>query len=162
MINYQILFSLSFLLHIFQLFFWNSFLFSHFLFLFSCILQFIRISTLCPFFTWSSTSSFSSSSIFDPSLLSLHHFLIIYCLLFYLYFEGKYKRTMTPFKPTTEDARDKVSSEIHEILRMFKMFITSHRPSLNVDEVATGEVRTCFHLWTYIHMNFFFIHWFIF
>ena len=161
MIDYQILYSFSFLLHLFQLFFWNSFL-SLISCFFSVAFYNLFASLLSyPFFTCSSTSSFSSSSIFDPSLLSLHHFLIIHCLLFYLYFEGKYKRTMTPFKPTTEDARDKVSSEIHEILRMFKMFITSHRPSLNVDEVATGEVRTCFHLWTYIHMKFFLIHWFI-
>ena len=60
---------------------------------------------------------------------------------------------MTPFKPTTEDARDKVTSEIHEILRMFKMFITSHRPSLDVDEVATGEVRTYLHLKAYIYLK---------
>ena len=47
---------------------------------------------------------------------------------------------MTPFKPTTEESREKVQSEISEILNMFKSFITSHRPSLDVDKVATGEV----------------------
>jgi serine protease SohB len=47
---------------------------------------------------------------------------------------------MTPFKATTDETRGKVQDEIGEILRMFKSFITSHRPKLDVDLVATGEV----------------------
>jgi serine protease SohB len=47
---------------------------------------------------------------------------------------------MTPFKPTTDESREKVQSEISEILNMFKSFITRHRPALNVEKVATGEV----------------------
>ena len=47
---------------------------------------------------------------------------------------------MTPFKPTTEESRNKVQSDIAEILDHFKNHIKYHRPALDVDEVATGEV----------------------
>lgn len=54
---------------------------------------------------------------------------------------GKYKRTMTPFKPTTEESRNKVQSDIAEILDHFKNHIKHHRPALDIEEVATGEVQ---------------------
>ena len=54
---------------------------------------------------------------------------------------GKYKRTMTPFKPPTEETRGKVQSEIGEMMRLFKSFIALHRPKMDVELVATGEVR---------------------
>ena len=47
---------------------------------------------------------------------------------------------MTPFKPTTEESRNKVQSDIAEILDHFKNHIKHHRPALDIEEVATGEV----------------------
>ena len=128
--------------------FFLFFHFSHFLFLFWCTFLLTNISSLLLSFFLLHLSAvlrffFLSTPLPDLTLFIIHFF----------NFTGKYKRTMTPFKPTTEDARDKVTSEIHEILRMFKMFITSHRPSLNVDEVATGEVRTYLHFKAYIYLK---------
>ena len=72
--------------HFFFIYF-NYFFEIVFFFLISCFFSvaFYNLFTSLlsyPFFTWSSTSSVSSSSIFDPSLISLHYFLIIHCLLF--------------------------------------------------------------------------------
>ena len=47
---------------------------------------------------------------------------------------------MTPFKPTTEESRSKVQADIMEILDHFKNHIKHHRPALDIEEVATGEV----------------------
>lgn len=53
---------------------------------------------------------------------------------------GKFKRTMTPFKTPSEDDRSKVQSDLENILVIFKSYVKKHRPSLDVDEIATGEV----------------------
>jgi serine protease SohB len=53
---------------------------------------------------------------------------------------GKYKRTMTPFKVPTEEDTAKVKQDLEDVLTIFKSYITAHRPSLAVDEIATGEV----------------------
>ena len=58
---------------------------------------------------------------------------------------GKYKRTMTPFKPATEESRNKVQADIMEILDHFKNHIKHHRPALDIEEVATGEVLIVLH-----------------
>jgi ClpP class serine protease len=52
---------------------------------------------------------------------------------------GKFKRTLTPFKkPTTEDfAKNK--EDIEKVLVLFKNFVASQRPQLDIDAVATGE-----------------------
>lgn len=64
---------------------------------------------------------------------------------------------MTPFKPTTEESRNKVQSDIAEILDHFKNHIKHHRPALDIEEVATGEVRhctiTCSYLISDKHLN---------
>ena len=52
---------------------------------------------------------------------------------------GEYKRTLTVFGENTDKDRAKVTQEIQEAHDLFKNFIREHRPSLNVDEVATGE-----------------------
>lgn len=53
---------------------------------------------------------------------------------------GKYKRTMTPYKKTTEEERKKVMEDVALIHKLFKEYISKNRPSLDVDSVATGEV----------------------
>lgn len=52
---------------------------------------------------------------------------------------GEFKRTLTMFGENTDKAREKFKTELEETHGLFKGFITEHRPSLNVDEVATGE-----------------------
>jgi len=53
---------------------------------------------------------------------------------------GSYKRTLTPFKKTEQDDILKVTAELEEVLALFKQFASRHRPSLDVEAVATGEV----------------------
>tara|TARA_R110000824_G_scaffold288508_3_gene476751 strand:- start:73627 stop:74670 length:1044 start_codon:yes stop_codon:yes gene_type:complete len=52
---------------------------------------------------------------------------------------GEYKRTLTIFGENTDKGRQKVSEEIQETHDLFKGFVKEHRPSLNMDQVATGE-----------------------
>lgn len=52
---------------------------------------------------------------------------------------GEYKRTLTIFGENTEDGREKLQSEIEETHELFKEFITTNRPQLDIEKVATGE-----------------------
>jgi signal peptide peptidase SppA len=52
---------------------------------------------------------------------------------------GKYKRTLTPYKKPNEEDRSKMKSDIEHVLVLFKSFLKSNRPMLNVDAIATGE-----------------------
>jgi len=53
---------------------------------------------------------------------------------------GEYKPTLTLFGENTDKDRAKVKEEIDEAHSLFKDFIRTHRPGLNVDAIATGEV----------------------
>ncbi|MDT0594445.1 protease SohB [Glaciecola petra] len=52
---------------------------------------------------------------------------------------GEFKRTLTVFGENTEEGRSKFQSELEEVHIMFKEFVTTNRPSLEIDQVATGE-----------------------
>mmetsp|Transcript_2756 Transcript_2756/g.5612 ORF Transcript_2756/g.5612 Transcript_2756/m.5612 type:complete len:371 (-) Transcript_2756:234-1346(-) len=52
---------------------------------------------------------------------------------------GKFKRTLTPFKQPTEEDRKKNKEDIEDVLRVFKEFVSSSRPSVDIDAVATGD-----------------------
>jgi len=52
---------------------------------------------------------------------------------------GRYKRTVTPFTRTTDEARAKLTEQIDETHALFKEFVASQRPGLDVELVATGE-----------------------
>ncbi|MGI9316255.1 MAG: protease SohB [bacterium] len=52
---------------------------------------------------------------------------------------GEYKRTLTVFGENTDKARQKLQQELEETHQLFKDFIKSQRPDLNVEQVATGE-----------------------
>lgn len=52
---------------------------------------------------------------------------------------GEYKRTLSMFGKNTADGRDKVQSNINETQLLFKDHVKKHRPSLDIDAVATGE-----------------------
>jgi len=52
---------------------------------------------------------------------------------------GEFKRTLTLFGENTDKAREKFRDEIEETHGLFKTFVSTQRPSLNIDLVATGE-----------------------
>ncbi len=53
---------------------------------------------------------------------------------------GEYKRTLTMFGENTEKGREKFIEDIEDIHVLFKDFVLQHRPQLNIDQVATGEI----------------------
>jgi serine protease SohB len=56
-----------------------------------------------------------------------------------LHTAGEFKRTLTLFGENTEAAREKFREELEETHRLFKHFVATHRPQLDLDGVATGE-----------------------
>jgi serine protease SohB len=52
---------------------------------------------------------------------------------------GKYKRTVTMFGHNTDEDREKLKEELEDIHVLFKLMVARHRPSLDVETVATGE-----------------------
>lgn len=52
---------------------------------------------------------------------------------------GEYKRTLTMFGENTDKGRAKFVEELEETHQLFKDFVSEHRPSLEVAQVATGE-----------------------
>jgi serine protease SohB len=52
---------------------------------------------------------------------------------------GEYKRTVTVFGELTEKGKQKFQSQLDETHGLFKDFVKSQRPKLDVDKVATGE-----------------------
>src|SRR5690606_21122625 len=52
---------------------------------------------------------------------------------------GEYKRTLTMFGENTDKGREKAKADIQEAHDLFKDFIREHRPSLDVESIATGE-----------------------
>lgn len=56
-----------------------------------------------------------------------------------LHTAGQYKRTLTLFGENTEEGREKFQEDLNETHVLFKDFVHEMRPSLNIDNVATGE-----------------------
>lgn len=56
-----------------------------------------------------------------------------------LHTAGEYKRTLTMFGQNTDKGREKFQEELEETHTLFKEFVHSHRPGLDVDRIATGE-----------------------
>ncbi|MEN8179152.1 MAG: protease SohB [Pseudomonadota bacterium] len=52
---------------------------------------------------------------------------------------GEYKRTVSLFGETTETARVKLQEEVDNAHALFKTFVKTHRESVELEEVATGE-----------------------
>jgi serine protease SohB len=53
---------------------------------------------------------------------------------------GEYKRTLTVFGENTDKGREKFQEDLDITHELFKNFVASYRPQLQIDEVATGEV----------------------
>ncbi|MGD8324697.1 MAG: protease SohB [Gammaproteobacteria bacterium] len=52
---------------------------------------------------------------------------------------GRFKRTLTVFGENTDEARQKVRSELEDIHALFKQQIAEYRPQVEIEAVATGE-----------------------
>lgn len=59
---------------------------------------------------------------------------------FELFTAGEYKRTLTLFGENTDKGREKFVEELEETHGLFKDFVSTNRPALDVAKVATGEV----------------------
>lgn len=53
---------------------------------------------------------------------------------------GEYKRTLTMFGENTDKGREKFVEELEETHDLFKSFVSTNRPALDIAKVATGEV----------------------
>lgn len=53
---------------------------------------------------------------------------------------GEYKRTLTMFGKNTDKAREKFAEELEDTHSLFKEFVSEHRPVVDIEKVATGEV----------------------
>lgn len=53
---------------------------------------------------------------------------------------GKYKRTLTMFGENTDEGREKFVEDIERIHQQFKGYVNDRRPSLDIENVATGEI----------------------
>jgi serine protease SohB len=52
---------------------------------------------------------------------------------------GEFKRTVSMFGPITEKGRQKFQDQLEDTQVLFKDFVKTQRPKLDVDKVATGE-----------------------
>ena len=52
---------------------------------------------------------------------------------------GKYKRTVTMFGENTDEDRAKLKEELEDVHDLFKSAVSTYRPDLDLDKVATGE-----------------------
>lgn len=56
-----------------------------------------------------------------------------------LHTAGEYKRTLTFLGENTEQGREKFREELNDTHLLFKAFVHQMRPTLDIDDVATGE-----------------------
>ncbi|MEE2643616.1 MAG: protease SohB [Myxococcota bacterium] len=52
---------------------------------------------------------------------------------------GRYKRTLTLLGENSDEGREKFKEELGEVHVLFKTFVAERRPTLEIEEVATGE-----------------------
>lgn len=53
---------------------------------------------------------------------------------------GEYKSTLSPMGEVTEKGRNKSLEDLQISHDLFKQFVSEHRPQLDIDQIATGEV----------------------
>ncbi|WP_304525580.1 protease SohB [Halomonas sp. I5-271120] len=53
---------------------------------------------------------------------------------------GRYKRTLTVLGENTEEGRDKFLADIEHTHELFKRHIAERRPSMDIEQLATGEI----------------------
>ncbi len=52
---------------------------------------------------------------------------------------GKYKRNVTIFGKNTDEDRAKLKEELEDVHNLFKAAVSTYRPDLDLDKIATGE-----------------------
>ena len=52
---------------------------------------------------------------------------------------GEYKRTLTLFGENTKEGRKKFQEEVDETHALFKDFVKTHRPIVDIERLSTGE-----------------------
>lgn len=52
---------------------------------------------------------------------------------------GKYKRTVTMFGKNTDEDRAKFKEELEDVHGLFKSFVSTNRPQVDIEKIATGE-----------------------
>ena len=52
---------------------------------------------------------------------------------------GRHKRTLDVLGENTEEGREKLREELHDVHALFQEFVGTYRPALDVESVATGE-----------------------
>jgi len=52
---------------------------------------------------------------------------------------GEFKTTLTTFGEITSKGREKVKQDVEEMHVLFKQWVKDHRPSVDIDQIATGE-----------------------
>lgn len=81
---------------------------------------------------------------------NLHRFLDKHDIDIELHTAGQYKRTLTLLGKNTEEGRQKFIEELNLTHDLFKEFVQTHRPILNIEKIATGEH---WHAHTAIHQG---------
>ncbi|MEP0072312.1 MAG: protease SohB [Marinomonas sp.] len=56
-----------------------------------------------------------------------------------LHTAGRYKRTLTMLGKNTEEGREKFKQDLEDTHGLFKRFVSSQRPQLEIEEIATGD-----------------------
>lgn len=82
-------------------------------------------------------------------LPNFHELLQKYNIGFEQFTAGEYKRTVTLFGENTEEDRAKHQADIERIHELFKDFVAKHRPNLQIEKIATGEIwfgKDAYHL----------------
>ncbi len=74
--------------------------------------------------------------------LPFHRLLERYRVDFELHTAGEYKRTLTVFGENTDEGRHKLREQLEETHTLFKSFVATYRPALDLDRVATGSIGT--------------------
>ena len=73
-------------------------------------------------------------------LPNFHEFLKKHDIDFEIFTAGKHKRTVTMFGENDDEDRAKHQADIDRIHELFKEFVKAHRPILDVEKIATGEI----------------------
>ena len=73
-------------------------------------------------------------------LPNLHRLLKKYDVDFEVLTSGEYKRTLTVFGENTDKGRHKFQQDLEVTHELFKNFVASYRPIIDINKVSTGEV----------------------
>lgn len=72
-------------------------------------------------------------------LPNFHRLLDKHGIDFEQFMAGQFKRTVTVFGRNSDEGRAKLKEELEDTHLLFKDFVIKHRPSVEIDRVATGE-----------------------